>query len=122
MSLKIPAGLLALIVAVPEAITENDLRRRAGGSVFVPPWNVWVYGPIKGMPKGCIRSYLLNDSKTHCVDVFGAFTFDATGLKPRVKEEKFPYAWAPRDLQAQGAWLETTKGLIINPTEETTNG
>ena len=123
MSIKIPTGLKAIVHADTAAIAENAARYRAGGSKFVPAWRVYVYGPSKKLPRGSDFVWHLTDDPGNAVALYGAFDFEATGLRPMSTFDKFPYRWAPRQLQSLTAWLETEKGLVLNPdkTEEVTN-
>lgn len=123
MSIKIPAGLQALVHVDKNAINENRERNRAGGTRFAPPWWVWVRGPVKKLPRGAAQTWQDNVEPDMGVAVYPCFSFDGN-VKPKYAIDKFPYAWAPRPLQAVNAWMETSTGLVLSETltEETSNG
>lgn len=115
-TIKIPAGLLAVVHAEPGAAEENLARSRARGRIFVPPWRVWVRGPLKKLPRGAQLVLADNHEPGMAVAVYGAFHFTGN-LTPAYTTDKFPYSWAPRGLQGVNAWLETDKGLVLNETK-----
>lgn len=115
MSIKIPAGLTAIVHADPRAIDENAARYRSGGKRFVPPWCVYVYGPVKKLPRGFEILWENRAEPGHGAARYLATDFEATGLSPRTSFDKFPHAWAPLPLQAITAWMETSKGLVLDP-------
>lgn len=113
--LKIPAGVLAVIHSDEHAIEENAQRARNGGTRFIPPWTVWVYGVADALPDGFLKCFPQGDG--YAVARYDAFSFSVKGLRPRYALDRFPHPWAPRSLLTVTAWLEGKGGVTLYETQ-----
>lgn len=131
--LQLPEGVQVVITPDMHANTENRARLRAGGTEFVPAWNVWAYGPIAKFPKEWKQknpSSQRNEIKHRCVKgcwtmnsseergnvavLIGAYSFEVEGFCPQHFIDKFPLPWAPRPLAEEvSAWLFSDSGATI---------
>ena len=112
--IRIPPGIHVIVHSDEAAITENSARARSGGTRFIPPWLVWAYGVAENLPDGFEKLWHTGDG--YAVARYRAVSFSVKGMQPAVVTDKFPYAWAPRDLQAVSAWLETRAGCALTET------
>ena len=94
--LTLPKGSLKVITIDHKATKENDERARNRGRIFIPPFVVYEW-----------------DEGAQLLVIEKCFGFTAKRLTPRYATGKFPYSWAPRALNVERAWFETTDEVVI---------
>jgi hypothetical protein len=100
--MKLAKGSLKIITVHAFAIRENEMRSRAGGKIFVPPFFV----------------HVVNEEEKTFIK-YGAFAYTGN-ITPRYVITKFPYEYLShmRDVRI---WTETRGELSIEiQYEETT--